>query len=103
MKEIVQASHRVNTEEDLSVSFIQIGADREATKFLKFLDDSLKSQGAKFGILFFLFILYCCLFFYYIYLLFLILLFLKDIVDTVSATDLGSMSFEQLIQKSIYD
>lgn len=73
-REIIQAAGRINSQEDLSISFIQIGNDRSATKFLKFLDDNLTPLGAKF-----------------------------DIVDTLSSDTLGSMSFEQLIEKSIYD
>lgn len=49
-KVIVNAAARINSQEDLSVSFIQIGDDRSATKFLKFLDDNLRPQGAKFDI-----------------------------------------------------
>jgi uncharacterized protein with von Willebrand factor type A (vWA) domain len=74
IKEIIRAAGRVNSQEDLSVSFIQIGDDKNATRFLKYLDDNLRPMGAKF-----------------------------DIVDTVSASDIGAMSFEQLIEKSIYD
>lgn len=74
VKEIVGASQRLRSQEDLSVSFIQIGNDHQATRFLKYLDDALKSQGAKF-----------------------------DIVDSLSADELGHMTFDELIEKSIYD
>ena len=34
---------------ELSISFIQIGSDRDATKFLQKLDDGLQKKGAKYG------------------------------------------------------
>ncbi len=37
-------------DEELAISFIQIGNDPDATKFLKLLDDELKGAGAKFDI-----------------------------------------------------
>ena len=48
IREIVSATQRMNRDEELSVSFIQIGNDSGARDFLKFLDDGLKS--AKFDI-----------------------------------------------------
>jgi len=45
---IRDASNRLSRDEDLSVSFIQIGSDRSATRFLKQLDDDIR--GAKFDI-----------------------------------------------------
>jgi len=47
-KEIIAASQSIERDEDLSVSFIQIGDDSSATRFLKGLDDNLKD--AKFDI-----------------------------------------------------
>jgi len=44
VKEIVNASNRLTRDEDLSVSFIQIGNDRAATTFLKALDDDIKAK-----------------------------------------------------------
>lgn len=46
--EIVNATHRLTHTGGLSVSFIQIGDDRKATKFLQDLDTNLK--GAKYDI-----------------------------------------------------
>jgi hypothetical protein len=40
----------MNAPGELSVSFIQIGDDHGATKFLHHLDDHLNSDGARFGI-----------------------------------------------------
>jgi len=49
-KAIVEATQKMDKDEELAVSFIQIGNDPEATQFLKFLDDELKDTGAKFDI-----------------------------------------------------
>jgi len=74
IKEIVTAANRIPSDDNLSITFIQIGNDAGATTFLNFLDNNLGSQGARF-----------------------------DIVDTINTTQLGSMTFEQLIDKSIMD
>jgi hypothetical protein len=55
MKAIIEASRQMERDEELGISFIQIGNDPEATRFLKLLDDQLKSKnegdgGAKFDI-----------------------------------------------------
>lgn len=50
MRVIIDASRRMDKDEELSISFIQIGNDAEATKFLKALDDEMKTVGAKFDI-----------------------------------------------------
>jgi len=47
-KVIRDAANKIRRDEDLSVSFIQIGHDHSASKFLKHLDDDLK--GARFDI-----------------------------------------------------
>ncbi|MGK7938899.1 MAG: hypothetical protein AB4062_01815 [Crocosphaera sp.] len=47
---IIEASKQMNFEEELGISFIQIGADPELGKFLQKLDDDLVSMGAKFDI-----------------------------------------------------
>jgi uncharacterized protein YegL len=49
-KAIVEATQKMDKDEELAVSFIQIGNDPEASQFLKFLDDELKGSGAKFDI-----------------------------------------------------
>lgn len=50
IKAIIEATQRLNGEEELGISFIQIGNDLEATIFLQGLDDDLKGLGAKFDI-----------------------------------------------------
>ncbi|EFA82490.1 hypothetical protein PPL_04915 [Heterostelium album PN500] len=73
-KLIIATANRLTRDEDLSISFIQIGRDRSATTFLKGLDDYLTSQGARF-----------------------------DIVDTLTMDEMQNLSFEQMIDKSIAD
>lgn len=50
MKVIIEASRRMDRDEELAISFIQVGSDQQATKFLKVLDDELQGAGAKFDI-----------------------------------------------------
>ena len=55
MKAIIEASWKMERDEELAISFIQIGNEPEAKKFLKILDDDLKGKdkndgGAKFDI-----------------------------------------------------
>jgi len=40
---LIDAASRVKSDSDLSISFIQVGNNEEATHFLKFLDDGLRS------------------------------------------------------------
>mmetsp|Transcript_15197 Transcript_15197/g.21217 ORF Transcript_15197/g.21217 Transcript_15197/m.21217 type:complete len:268 (+) Transcript_15197:135-938(+) len=73
-KVIIDATKKLKKDEDLSISFVQIGNDGGATKFLECLDDELESMGAKF-----------------------------DIVDCVTTAEMANLSFSELIQKSIMD
>lgn len=50
MAEIIQATHQMDRDEELALTFIQIGNDPDATKFLKLLDDDLAKANAKFDI-----------------------------------------------------
>jgi uncharacterized protein with von Willebrand factor type A (vWA) domain len=50
MEVIVNASRRLERDEELAISMIQVGSDPQATKFLKALDDQLQGVGAKFDI-----------------------------------------------------
>jgi hypothetical protein len=74
MRAIVQASQKMDRDEELAISFIQIGTDEQATRFLKILDDELPSAGAKF-----------------------------DIVDTVTIDDLEDMTIEDVLLNAIFD
>jgi von Willebrand factor type A domain len=50
IRTIIDATQKIDNREELAISFIQIGSDAEATKYLKSLDDDLQSAGAKFDI-----------------------------------------------------
>jgi hypothetical protein len=74
IKTIIEASHQMDRDEELAISFIQIGSDPEAAKFLKSLDDELQSTGAKF-----------------------------DIVDTITVEDLEDMTLMEVLLNAIHD
>lgn len=74
MKVIIEASRRIDRDEELAISFIQVGTDPTATRFLKALDDELQSAGAKF-----------------------------DIVDTVTIEDLEDMTLTEVLLNAITD
>ncbi|MBD2776499.1 vWA domain-containing protein [Iningainema tapete] len=71
---IIDASRKMDRDEELAISFIQVGSDPQATKFLKALDDQLQSVGAKF-----------------------------DICDTVTLDDLEDMSLAEVLMNAITD
>ncbi|MBD2438971.1 VWA domain-containing protein [Nostoc sp. FACHB-110] len=50
MKVIIETSRRMDKDEELGISFIQVGTDPQAARFLKVLDDDLQGAGAKFDI-----------------------------------------------------
>ncbi|AOX01447.1 hypothetical protein BJP34_20155 [Moorena producens PAL-8-15-08-1] len=74
MKVIIEASRRIDVDEELAISFIQIGEDLQATKFLKILDDELQNAGAKF-----------------------------DIVDTVTIDQMEDMTLTEVLINAIID
>lgn len=74
MKVIIEASRRMERDEELAISFVQIGTDAQATKFLKILDDELQGAGAKF-----------------------------DIVDTVTIDDMEDMTLTEVLLNAIVD
>lgn len=71
---IVDASKKLDRDEELAVSFLQIGKDEGASRFLKSLDDDLTGQGAKF-----------------------------DIVDTVTFEEAENMTMTELLLKAAND
>jgi len=71
---LMRASNSVEELDELSISFIQIGDESGATKFLEELDDDLVNQGAK-----------------------------MDIVDTITSEECSRISFSELVARSIYD
>ncbi len=74
MKAIIEASRRIDRDEELAISFVQIGSDAKATKFLKILDDELQGAGAKF-----------------------------DIVDTVTIEDMDEITLSDVLLNAIID
>ncbi len=50
MRLIIETSRRLDRDEELAISFIQVGNDEQASQFLKALDDDLTKAGAKFDI-----------------------------------------------------
>lgn len=71
---IIEATQKIDRDEELAISLIQVGQDKKATAFLKALDDQLQSAGAKF-----------------------------DIVDTVTVEDMQGMSLTDVLLKAITD
>ncbi|NEQ96954.1 MAG: VWA domain-containing protein [Cyanothece sp. SIO2G6] len=74
VRTIVDATQRMEKDEELAVTFFQIGNDSGATEFLKALDDQLQDVGAKF-----------------------------DICDAVTFEDMENYSIMELLMKAIED
>jgi len=68
---VERAAHSIMYDHELSVSFVQIGDDKPATRFLQLLDDELDTPF--------------------------------DIVDTMKATEMQNITFNELIKRSILD
>ncbi len=71
---IIETTRRLERDEELAISFIQVGSDSGATKFLKALDDQLQEVGAKF-----------------------------DICDTITMDDMSEMSLSEVLVNAIAD
>lgn len=71
-KVIVDASNKIDADEELAVTFIQAGDDPGARKFLESLDNDLQAKGAKF-----------------------------DIVDTKNESEMDNMSLEDILAEAI--
>lgn len=50
IRAVMEASRKVRNGEELGVSFVQVGSDPNARRFLKLLDDELVGSGAPFDI-----------------------------------------------------
>ena len=74
MEVIIKASRQIDRDEEIGMSFIQVGTDANAKRFLKALDDDLQGVGAKF-----------------------------DIVDTVSLDDMEDMTLAEVLLNAIID
>lgn len=71
---IIDASQRIDRDEELGISFIQIGNDLKAKEYFTALDDLLQEAGAKF-----------------------------DIVDTITMDDLEKMSLTDVLLNAVID
>lgn len=65
---------KIDRDEELGISFIQIGQDVKAKEYFKALDDLLQEAGAKF-----------------------------DIVDTITMDDLDNMSLTDVLLNAVID
>lgn len=74
MRVIIEASRKIDRDEELAISLIQVGNDKTATQFLKTLDDRLEDAGAKF-----------------------------DIVDTITIDDMEDMTLTEVLLNAIND
>lgn len=74
IKTIVDASRKIQRDEELAVSLIQVGRDQNARRFLKLLDDELVPAGAKF-----------------------------DIVDTVTLDEVEELGLTEVLLGAIHD
>ncbi|WP_414549328.1 vWA domain-containing protein [Anabaena sp. CCY 0017] len=74
MKVIIEASRQMDINEELGISFIQVGKDAQATRFLKVLDDDLQGAGAKF-----------------------------DMCDTITMDDMEDLSLSEVLLNAIMD
>jgi hypothetical protein len=74
MQVILDATQKLDRDEELAISFIQVGIDAAATAFLKILDDDLGKAGAKF-----------------------------DIVDTITMHDMEDLTLKEVLLSAIND
>lgn len=74
MRVIIEASRKMERDEELAISFVQVGNDPEATRFLKVLDDELQGAGAKF-----------------------------DLVDTITIDDMEDLTLSEVLMNAIVD
>lgn len=73
-KVIVDATKKIDADEEIGISFIQVGRNLGATAFLKKLDDDLQSVGAKF-----------------------------DIVSTITMEDMENKTLEEVLLAAVND
>ncbi|QDZ40104.1 VWA domain-containing protein [Euhalothece natronophila Z-M001] len=71
---IIETSRRLDREDEIGISLIQVGDDPKVTEYLKALDDQLLDAGAKF-----------------------------DIVDTITMKDMGNSSLSEVLLRAITD
>ena len=71
---IINATQKIQGDEELAISFIQVGSDRGATRFYQGLDEQLQGIGAKF-----------------------------DICDTLTLDEMDNMTLTEVLLKAITD
>ncbi|MCC5897650.1 MAG: VWA domain-containing protein [Phormidium sp. GEM2.Bin31] len=74
IKLLIEASRKIDRDEELGISFIQVGNDPKVREFLKALDDQLTATGAAF-----------------------------DIVDTITLDDMEGKSLSDVLLNAILD
>ncbi len=74
MRLIIEATNKIQREEELGISFIQVGKNPRAREYFKALDDKLQQAGAKY-----------------------------DIVDTVTVDQLEKMSLTDVLLNAVID
>lgn len=74
MRVIIEATNKIERDEEIGISLIQVGKDRKATAYLKALDDQLGQAGAKF-----------------------------DIVDTITIDQMENMSLTEVLMNALID
>ena len=74
MKTILDATRRLDRDEELGVSLVQVGQDPLATRFLKALDDDLVRIGARF-----------------------------DICDTITLAEMEDISLTEVLLRALHD
>ncbi len=74
MQVILEATQKLDRDEELAISFIQVGTDASATAFLQILDNDLGRAGAKF-----------------------------DIVDTITMNDMEDLTLKEVLLNAISD
>lgn len=74
VKTIIDAANKIEADEELAVTFIQVGDDPNARAFLESLDNDLQAQGAKF-----------------------------DIVDTKNEAEMENMTMSEILLAAIED
>ena len=74
MRQIIDASRKIDRDEELAISMIQVGTDKTATQFLKVLDDQLQGAGAQF-----------------------------DIVDTITIDEMEDMTLAEVLLNAVTD
>lgn len=71
---IIETSRRLDRDDEIGISLIQVGDDPKVTEYLKALDDQLLDAGAKF-----------------------------DIVDTITMKDMGNRPLSEVLLRAITD